>query len=178
MATAVATAANDATYDRLKELKAFDESKAGVKGLIDAGVTDKLPRMFVFPEEDRGLPEDGAGTGLQVPVIDIANIDNPAQRLEVVDQVREAAKTWGFFQVVHHGVPVSLIDEMIDAVRRFNELDKEEKGKYYSRDEKNQKVRYGSNFDLYISKAANWRDTIYVMFDGVVKRDDLPAICR
>ncbi|KAK3043433.1 hypothetical protein RJ639_002012 [Escallonia herrerae] len=31
--------------DRLQELKAFDESKAGVKGLVNAGVT-KIPRIF------------------------------------------------------------------------------------------------------------------------------------
>lgn len=184
MAAAVAsTAVNGTTaagYDRMKELKEFDESKAGVKGLIDAtaGALEKLPRIFVHAPEDRGTTAEGEGTGLQVPIIDIQNIDNASRRLVVVDEVREAAKTWGFFQLVNHGCPVSLMDEMIAAVKRFNELDKEEKAKYYSRDAKNQKVRYGSNFDLYISKAANWCDTIYVMFNGVVKCEDLPEICR
>ena len=32
-------------YDRLSELKAFDETKAGVKGLVDAGVT-AVPAIF------------------------------------------------------------------------------------------------------------------------------------
>lgn len=32
-------------YDRLSELKAFDDSKAGVKGLVDAGVTT-IPAIF------------------------------------------------------------------------------------------------------------------------------------
>ena len=179
MAAAVASAAVDnAGYDRMKELREFDETKAGVKGLIDAGAAQKLPPIFIHAPEDRGTTEDGAGTGLQVPVIDIQNIDNASRRLEVVDQVREAAKEWGFFQLVNHGVPVSLLDEVMNGVKRFNELDKEEKAKYYSRDHKKEKVRYESNFDLYISKAANWRDTIYVMFDGVVKPEDIPEICR
>ena len=33
-------------YDRESELKAFDGSKTGVKGLVDVGVT-KIPRIFI-----------------------------------------------------------------------------------------------------------------------------------
>uniref|UniRef100_A0A803LIY7 Isopenicillin N synthase-like Fe(2+) 2OG dioxygenase domain-containing protein n=1 Tax=Chenopodium quinoa TaxID=63459 RepID=A0A803LIY7_CHEQI len=40
------------SYDRLNELKAFDEGKLGVKGLVDAGI-QKIPGMFVRPLEDR-----------------------------------------------------------------------------------------------------------------------------
>ncbi|KAK9081598.1 hypothetical protein Syun_031686 [Stephania yunnanensis] len=38
------------THDdkRREELKAFDDTKAGVKGLVDAGVT-KIPRIFIDP---------------------------------------------------------------------------------------------------------------------------------
>ena len=32
-------------YDRLRELKAFDDTKAGVKGLVDAGVA-AIPAIF------------------------------------------------------------------------------------------------------------------------------------
>ncbi|KAK9134576.1 hypothetical protein Syun_013906 [Stephania yunnanensis] len=34
--------------ERREELKAFDDTKAGVKGLVDAGVT-KIPRIFIDP---------------------------------------------------------------------------------------------------------------------------------
>ncbi|KAH1148854.1 hypothetical protein GYH30_043472 [Glycine max] len=34
--------------DRLRELKAFDDSKADVKGLVDGGVT-KIPTLFYHP---------------------------------------------------------------------------------------------------------------------------------
>jgi hypothetical protein len=40
-------AERESKYDRMSELKAFDESKAGVKGLADAGVT-KIPRIFIL----------------------------------------------------------------------------------------------------------------------------------
>lgn len=35
--------ASIAEYNRLSELKALDETKAGVKGLVDAGVTEIPP---------------------------------------------------------------------------------------------------------------------------------------
>ncbi|KAK3043428.1 hypothetical protein RJ639_002007 [Escallonia herrerae] len=38
-------------YDRNKELKAFDETKAGVKGLVDDGLV-KIPKNFVRPAEE------------------------------------------------------------------------------------------------------------------------------
>ncbi|GMN32934.1 hypothetical protein TIFTF001_041832 [Ficus carica] len=41
----VATGKDEAKYDRLSQLKAFDETKAGVKGLVDFGVTE-IPHIF------------------------------------------------------------------------------------------------------------------------------------
>lgn len=35
-----------ATYDRYQELRSFDESKAGVKGLVDSCIS-KILRMFI-----------------------------------------------------------------------------------------------------------------------------------
>lgn len=35
-------------YDKAKEVKEFDDTKAGVKGLVDSGVT-KIPRFFIHP---------------------------------------------------------------------------------------------------------------------------------
>jgi len=40
------TIGNSANYDHLQELKSFDESKAGVKGLVDVGIA-KILRIFI-----------------------------------------------------------------------------------------------------------------------------------
>ncbi|PHT39323.1 1-aminocyclopropane-1-carboxylate oxidase -like protein 6 [Capsicum baccatum] len=37
--------------DLLSEKKAFDDSKAGVKGLVDAGIVD-IPRIFIRPPDE------------------------------------------------------------------------------------------------------------------------------
>ena len=39
-----------ASIDRLQQLKVLDESKAGVKALVDNGVT-RIPPIFVIPPE-------------------------------------------------------------------------------------------------------------------------------
>ena len=46
----VASSTEMAGYDRESEVKAFDESMAGVKGLVDAGVS-QIPRIFYSPPE-------------------------------------------------------------------------------------------------------------------------------
>jgi hypothetical protein len=37
--------ANNSAYDREAEVKAFDDSKAGVNGLVESGIS-KIPRIF------------------------------------------------------------------------------------------------------------------------------------
>ncbi|XP_027359416.1 1-aminocyclopropane-1-carboxylate oxidase homolog 3-like [Abrus precatorius] len=163
-------------YDRLQELKAFDESKAGVKGLVDSAITH-VPRIFIRPPEDLATdtPISGEPTHTQftIPVLDLAG-----KLSDVVAGVRLAAETVGFFQVVNHGVPAKVLEEMVAAARGFHELPQALKGEYYTR-EKNKKVKYGSNFDLYRSKYATWRDTLFcVMGPEPLHPQLLPLVCR
>ncbi|KAL1558977.1 1-aminocyclopropane-1-carboxylate oxidase 1-like [Salvia divinorum] len=166
-------------YDRMELLKAFDETKAGVKGLNDAGVL-KLPQIFVRPSEELTEELKHEKAQVQVPVIDLSGIDDGGMRKKIVEQVRSAAETWGFFQLVSHGIPLSVCDGMIDGVRRFHELDVDKKKKYYSRDA-TESVRYSSNFDLFKSKTAGWRDTLSISANSgsqLLDPHQLPAVCR
>ena len=162
-------------YDRASELKAFDESKTGVKGLADAGVS-KVPRMFIQPPDNLRTYT----TQFNFPVVDLQGMDNdPIRRNKIVDMVRDASETWGFFNVVNHGIPVSVLEEMMEGVRRFHEQDTEVKKQFYTRDASRKKVMYNSNFDLYTAPAANWRDTFYcLMAPHPPNPEGLPASCR
>ncbi|TKY45125.1 1-aminocyclopropane-1-carboxylate oxidase-like 3 [Spatholobus suberectus] len=168
--TSVGTSTND---DRLQELKSFDESKAGVKGVVDSGITH-VPRIFLRPPED--LAADAPVSGeihLTVPVIDFSG-----ERAGVVAGVRRAAETVGLFQVVNHGMPAKVVEEMAAAAREFHEAAQEAKGEHYTR-EKKKRVKYGSNFDLYRSKYASWRDTLFCnMGPEPLDPQELPLVCR
>lgn len=66
----------------------------------------------------------------QFPLVDISGYTNPTSpedKAQVVEQIRDAFKTYGFFQCTGHGVPVSLQREMFKALERFYSLPKEEK---------------------------------------------------
>ncbi|XP_052165784.1 DIBOA-glucoside dioxygenase BX6-like [Oryza glaberrima] len=160
--------------DRLRDLHAFDDTKAGVKGLVDAGVTT-VPYFFRHHPDPLPVaaPSEAASA---IPLIDLAKAD--VDRGRMVAEVRAAAETVGFFQVVNHGVAGELMDEMLAAVRRFNEEPLEAKVPYYTRDVAS-KVRFNSNFDLFRSPAANWRDTMFVeMFPEVPSPEEIPPPCR
>ncbi|KAL5784710.1 hypothetical protein ACOSQ2_007102 [Xanthoceras sorbifolium] len=168
-------------YDRASELKAFDETKAGVKGLVDAGI-DKIPRIFYQPPDNfHKAPVSGFSTDTQFsfPTIDLEGVEkDPIQRKEIVESVRNASETWGFFQVLNHGIPVSVLEEIKAGVLRFYEQDNEVKKQFYTRD-KMKRVIYNANFDLFSAPAANWRDTMYCgMAPDPPKPEDLPAACR
>ncbi|KAJ8431817.1 hypothetical protein Cgig2_027562 [Carnegiea gigantea] len=167
------------SYDRKTDLKAFDEGKTGVKGLVDAGA-EKIPSIFVRPHEDLSREFDTCRETLAIPVIDLAHArQRNSQGQEIIRRIIWASEKWGFFQVVNHGIPLEILDEVIEGVRMFHEHDVEVKKEFYTRDRSRQ-VRFNSNRDLYESTAANWRDTLYVnpVFGSELDPELLPPICR
>ncbi|KAJ0769915.1 putative deacetoxyvindoline 4-hydroxylase [Helianthus annuus] len=164
-------------YDRKAELKAFDETKTGVKGLVDSGITE-VPPIFLLPTPENlnsEHPED-----LTLPTIDLQGINDSIRRKEVVEQVKDASETWGFFQIVNHGIPISVLEEMIKGMKDFHEQESEMKKKWYTREVSGKtRVVYNSNFDLYTGPVTNWRDTVYVnMLPNPPKPHELPPPCR
>ncbi|CAA2987353.1 1-aminocyclopropane-1-carboxylate oxidase homolog 1-like [Olea europaea subsp. europaea] len=165
-------------YDRLQELKTFDETKAGVKGLVDSGL-QKIPQIFVRPAEELAKDLNYKRAQIEVPVIDLGDLEKTHRHKQIVEEVRIASETWGFFQVVNHGISLNVLNEILDAIQKFNEQDVEEKKKYYTRDNTG-RVRFNSNFDLFTSRTASWRDTLAISFSDPdqINSDDLPDLCR
>ncbi|XP_048613768.1 1-aminocyclopropane-1-carboxylate oxidase homolog 2-like [Brassica napus] len=159
------------SFDRASELRAFDETKTGVKGLVNAGITH-LPRIFHESPSNLANPKPPSTDLLHlttIPTIDLGGrvFEDEAKRKNTVDGVRDAAEKWGFFQVINHGVRGGLTSKPPEV-----------KKQYYSRDFRREFV-YTSNFDLYTSSAASWRDTFSCyMAPNPPKPQDLPAICR
>ncbi|KNA12365.1 hypothetical protein SOVF_126620 [Spinacia oleracea] len=165
-------------YDRVKELKDFDETKMGVKGVVDSGV-ETVPKIFIRPSDELLEELKTPCVNLQVPVINFEGIGEKDRYNEVVKEVLDASEKWGFFQVVNHGIPLKVLDNMLQGNQMFHEQDADIKKKFYTRDMAKQ-VLYQSNYDLYTSKAANWRDTLVVdtSNSGPLDPTELPEICR
>ncbi|KAJ4747178.1 hypothetical protein LUZ62_081583 [Rhynchospora pubera] len=161
----------------LKEFKEFDDTKAGVKGLVDCGI-EKIPEFFIQPQELLLKSSEVAPPSLQVPIIDLEAIHQDADSYkQIVQELKQASESWGFFQLVNHNVPKVLLDEVIKGIKEFNEGNKDEKEKLYSRDIK-KKVSFASNLNLYQMSAANWRDTLNCLFDDSFDPTEIPLVCR
>ncbi|XP_023739979.1 1-aminocyclopropane-1-carboxylate oxidase homolog 1 [Lactuca sativa] len=157
-------------YDRQSELKAFDQTKTGVKGLVDAGIR-KIPPIFFHPRDTTPKISTAA---VEIPVIDLQS----THRASMVEMIREASANLGIFQVVNHGIPVSVMEEVVQGVRRFHEQTDEVKKGFYTRDLSSTFV-YNSNYDLYSSPALNWRDTFFsFMAPSPPPPEKLPEVCR
>ncbi|XP_021747823.1 1-aminocyclopropane-1-carboxylate oxidase homolog 1-like [Chenopodium quinoa] len=170
--------------DREAQLRAFDETKLGVKGIVDAGVTT-IPSIFIHPISKRSLPQNINTSNVddarfQFPIIDLRVSENDLDhKKKVVDKIREASETWGFFQVINHGIPDIVMEDTLKGVKEFFELDDEVKKGYYSRDYANKRFTYHSNADLYTGPATNWRDTFgCTMIPNPPRPDELPPPCR
>ncbi|KAF5950643.1 hypothetical protein HYC85_012636 [Camellia sinensis] len=163
-------------YNRLQALKAFDESKAGVKGLVDRAIT-QIPRIFVRPADELA-GDHPISDEVPIPVIDLGGGGASLGRSSVVEEVRGAAESVGLFQVVNHGIPAGVVDGMLAAALGFHGMEEDEKRKLYVRGS-DKRVRFGSNFDLYESRFANWRDTLFfLMGPDPLDPLELPQICR
>lgn len=163
-------------HDRTKELRGFDETKLGVKGLADSGILT-IPRIFVRPPEELAKELNSCAERIKVPGIDLIYIQNCDKRKEFVEEIGVASDEWGFFQVINHGIPLTVLNEMIDGIKKFHELDANLK-EFYTR-ESMKKVKLNSNFDLYKSKSANWRDTLAInnLSSDHLDPGELPAAC-
>ncbi|XVF43571.1 hypothetical protein PTKIN_Ptkin02bG0050500 [Pterospermum kingtungense] len=169
----MATMNGEDQYDRVEEVKRFDDSKIGVKGLVDSGVTT-LPRFFVHaPEILADLKPKPKTRPVAIPTIDLSG-----PRSAVVDQVASASRSFGFFQIVNHGIPVQVLDHTISSTRAFHEQPTDVKARFYHRDVGNG-VNFISNVDLYHSKAASWRDTLQVKIGPTLPElEEIPEVCR
>ncbi|KAL2921403.1 1-aminocyclopropane-1-carboxylate oxidase-like protein 1 [Bienertia sinuspersici] len=172
----------DYNYDRKSELKQFDEAKLGVKGLADTGLS-KVPNIFINHQDHNRVTNKSSSNPepeLTVPIIDLAGIENnPDIFKKVVDEIWEACEEWGFFQVINHGIPKQVMDEMMAGVRRFHEEHPEEKMKHYSRETAGKKFVYFSNYYLYTGPVTNWRDTTWAsMAPYPPQPEEVPIACR
>ncbi|KAG9129703.1 hypothetical protein Leryth_024768 [Lithospermum erythrorhizon] len=164
------------TDERLRSLKLFDESKAGVKGIADSG-TSEIPHIFKNKDVINCLKP--SPSQFNIPVIDLEGVEATGYaRASTINRVRDACQKWGFFQIINHGVPSSVMAEMMVATRRFHEQDAEVKKQFYSRDN-TKTFLYNSNFDLYEAPSTNWRDTFQcILAPHAPDTDKLPTVCR
>lgn len=111
-----------------------------------------LPERYERPESDRPRLSEVSNCD-NVPIIDLGSSD----RASVVRQIRDACESYGFFQVINHGVSEEVVEKMIEVGKEFFALPIEEKLKLYS-DDPSKPVRLSTSFNVRKEEFHNWRD--------------------
>ncbi|XP_049405573.1 feruloyl CoA ortho-hydroxylase F6H1-3-like [Solanum stenotomum] len=145
----------------------------GVKGLCDIGI-QALPKQYIQPLEER-ITTSIVITNDSIPIIDASNWDDP----KVADQICEAAQNWGFFQVINHGVPIEVLDNIKETSHRFFNLSTKEKKKYTKENSVSSNVRYGTSFTPEAEKTLGWRDYLSLVHNSDDEATSFwPTSCR
>ncbi|XP_062147618.1 protein DOWNY MILDEW RESISTANCE 6 [Alnus glutinosa] len=121
--------------------------------VLSTGVRySSLPESYVRPVSDRPRLSEVSSCE-DVPIIDLGCEDRP----QIVKQIGDACKSYGFFQVVNHGVSSEAVDKMLEVAHDFFSLSVEEKLKLYS-DDPSKTMRLSTSFNVKKEKVHNWRD--------------------
>nr|GEV79238.1 feruloyl CoA ortho-hydroxylase 1-like [Tanacetum cinerariifolium] len=158
----------------MHELKTFVANEGnGVKGLSELKIKT-LPKLFIQPLEKR-LDMSKVLHKESIPVIDMSNYEDP----EVMDSICDAAEKWGFFQIVNHDVPLSVLEDVKKATYRFFDLPADEKKKYLFNNSPTKNVRLLTSFIPEVDKVLEWKDYLSCFY---VSDDEAmtfwPSVCR
>lgn len=130
----------------------------GIKGLVDTGL-ENVPKQCIQPENQR-LDKNQLQINIQesIPTIDLSNWDD----VNAAKSIQEAASKWGFFQIINHGIPIEVLENLKEAGHRFFELPAEEKIKYYKENAGPDEsvLLFWSAIGEKDEKVLEWRDSI------------------
>ncbi|KAK0574140.1 hypothetical protein LWI29_018773 [Acer saccharum] len=167
------------SHDKAKQVKQFEGTKAGVKGLVDSGITT-IPSIFIHPDNklsDLRPNSTNRPGSVVIPTIDLSGVNDSHLRSTIVEKISCASRELGFFQITNHGIQVEVMERMIGAIKGFHEQPADIKGSFYARDFR--PVMFFSNVDLFQSNAASWRDTLQIGLGPTLPElDEIPEICR
>eukprot|EP01018_Ginkgo_biloba_P026374 Gb_16443 [translate_table: standard] len=162
----------DLEKERNDGLAEFFKSKRGVKEMVDGGV-DHVPPLFVQPPHRRceaSLPSSDE----QIPVVDLEGLQGH-RRHHILQQIAQACETWGFFQIVNHGIPVSLLERMVEAVHAFHQQPVEEKMKHYTED-LSKAIIYEPSSNIRRQVAVHWQDNLRINYAASSCSPDLNGL--
>lgn len=149
------------SFDDANSLYDFVVQKGyGVKGLVDFGIAN-VPESYIQPLKER-INKQYATQHL-FSTIDLSKLDGP-QHNEVVGALVHSAETLGFFQVVNHGVPVELLEDLKEEAHKFFNQTPEEKSIYLKGVSPNPLVKYGTSFVPEKEKALEWKDYVSMVY--------------
>jgi len=125
-----------------------------------------LPERYIRSEDDRSSLLN-TSSQIAIPVIDMELLsgENDCRQKEI-EKLAMACEEWGFFQVVNHGIPGSLMEQMKRIAREFVLLPLQEKVEYAVQEHEG----YGQAFVFSEDQQLDWSDLLYLTIMPAEKR--------
>jgi isopenicillin N synthase-like dioxygenase len=138
-----------------------------VQELSNSNNLETLPERFIRSEDERPSVTNSPSQ-FGIPVIDMQLLlgQNGCSE-EEMEKLAMACEEWGFFQVVNHGIPGSLMERTKEIAREFFQLPSEEKLKYAVRERQG----YGQAFVVSDDQQLDWTDLLYLTLMPPEKRN-------
>jgi isopenicillin N synthase-like dioxygenase len=137
--------------DLHNETNANGFEKLLCNGINQVEVRDK----YILPPHERPNMSQ-VSYSESIPVVDLKQLGGP-NRSTVIQQIRRACQEDGFFQIVNHGVPETVVKNMMGIAKEFFEMPVEDRACLYSEDPK-QLSRLATSFNVHKDEVLNWRD--------------------
>ncbi|WMV32439.1 hypothetical protein MTR67_025824 [Solanum verrucosum] len=96
----------------------------GIKGLVDRSL-ENIPNQCIQSKEHI-IDKSPIDNQESIPTIHLSNFYD----LNAKKPIQKAARKWGCFQIINHGIPIEVLEDLKDATHKFVVLPTEEKVKY------------------------------------------------
>ncbi|XP_057782165.1 bi-functional coumaroyl CoA and feruloyl CoA ortho-hydroxylase F6H2-2-1-like [Salvia miltiorrhiza] len=126
----------------------------GIKGLSELKLA-KIPDDFIQPPHQR-LSHTKVATQHSIPIIDVSNWDDP----RVSQSICAAAADWGFFQIINHGIPIGVLQDVKNATHDFFNLPVAERSKYLKENSPTPSIVLKTSFSHSVDKVLEWKDSL------------------
>lgn len=121
---------------------------------------EDLDPTFIQAPEHRSNSNSIPNQPEEIPVIDLSRLNDPEDIQNVISEIGDACETWGFFQVINHGVPCDARKRVEETVKIFFDLPMEEKIKV-KRDEVNPA---GYHDGEHTKNVRDWKEVFDIYF--------------
>ncbi|XP_052206113.1 2-oxoglutarate-dependent dioxygenase 19-like [Diospyros lotus] len=148
---------------KLITIKALTESSATGTALKSIPSHYNCTSTYDNPCENKGADASSSDPQDALPVIDFSLLTSAdsEKRSKAIQDLANACQEWGFFLVINHGVPESLMKAVIDGLIEFFNLREEEKKEFEGKHVLDP-IRCGTSFNPKMEKVFFWRDFLKV----------------
>ncbi|XP_058781458.1 2-oxoglutarate-dependent dioxygenase 19-like [Vicia villosa] len=135
---------------------------SSIKAFAESNGASPIPSNYHSAIEIDNVADHLAAS---IPVIDFSLLtsDDPQIHTKAVDELGKACAEWGFFMLINHGVPESLMEELMKKSREFHDLPMEEKKEFCDNGEPFSPIRHGTSFHPPAENVHYWRDFLKVL---------------